>query len=249
MALRAYDWIEYHAATTPNKRAMYDLASGRDFSYSDMNDRVARVAGMLRDKGVKPGDRVAFLCLNTSDVMEIIFGCWRVGAVCLALNFRLTPPELAYILNDSEASLVLVDAPFAPVAEATKNLTSVDCWVNTDGVGGASEYEAALAATTPIYDYHPQNLEDQCLLMYSSGTTGSPKGVIITHAMLDFTSSSAVRLGASSPVGATGIRMMLDAYKQTTNQAENMQVEGAKTVGTYNVGGSGTTNVSFVVGV
>ena len=56
-------------------------------------------------------------------------------------------------------------------------------------------------------------------------------------------------IGLGHPVGATGIRMMLDAYKQTTNQAENMQVEGAKTVGTYNVGGSGTTNVSFVVGV
>ena len=199
MALQAYDWIEYHAATTPNKRAMFDLASGREYSYTQMNDRVAKVAGMLRDNGIKPGDRVAFLCLNTTDVMEIVFGCWRVGAICLALNFRLTPPELAYILNDSETSMVIVDAPFAPVAEATKNLTSVDTWMITDGVGGPSEYETALSAAQSIYDYHPQSLEDQCLLMYSSGTTGSPKGVIITHAMLDFTCSSAVRLGTSSP--------------------------------------------------
>jgi fatty-acyl-CoA synthase len=199
MALPAYDWIEFHAATTPDKRAMFDLASGRDFSYAEMNKRVAKCAGMLKDKGIKPGDRVAFLCLNTTDVMELVFGCWRVGAVCLALNFRLTPPELAYILNDADASMVLVDAPFAPVAEATKPITSVETWMLTDGVGGASEYEAALDAAQPVYDYHPQSLEDQCLLMYSSGTTGSPKGVIITHAMLDFTASSAVRLGETGP--------------------------------------------------
>jgi len=58
MALQAYDWIEYHAVSNPEKRAMFDLASGRDFTYSQMHDRVARVAGMLKDKGIKPGDRV-----------------------------------------------------------------------------------------------------------------------------------------------------------------------------------------------
>jgi len=190
MTLAAYDWIEYHAVTTPDKRA----------TYAQMNDRVAKTAGMLKEMGIKPGDRVAFLCLNTTDVMELIFGCWRVGAICLALNFRLTPPELAYILNDSETSMVLVDAPFAPVAEAAKSLTSVDTWMQTDGVGGPSEYEAALDAAKPVYDYHPQSLEDQCLLMYSSGTTGAPKGVIITHAMLDSTASAAVRIGETGPL-------------------------------------------------
>lgn len=199
MPLHAYDWVEYHAATTPHKRAMYDLASGRDFTYAQTHERVAQVAGMLKEKGIKPGDRVGFLCLNTTDVMELVFGCWRVGAICLALNFRLTPPELAYILNDSETDMVLVDVPFAPLAEATRPLTKVREWIGTDGVGGESAYETALAGATPIYDYHPQDMEDQCLLMYSSGTTGSPKGVIITHAMLDFTASAAVRLGTSTP--------------------------------------------------
>lgn len=203
MALAAYDWIEYHAATNPNKRAMVDLASNRTFSYAEMNERVARVAGMLKDKDIQPGDRVAFLCLNSTDVMELVFGCWRIGAICLALNFRLTPPELAFILNDSEASMVLFDTPFAAVAEATKPLCKVETWTLTDGLGGDSPYEQDLAAATPIYDFHPQDLEDQCLLMYSSGTTGSPKGVIITHAMLDFCASSAIRLGESDPDGAS----------------------------------------------
>ncbi len=199
MSLQVRDWIEYHAEATPHKRAMFDLTSSRDFSYAQMNERVGRVAGFLKSKGIKPGDRVAYLTLNTTDVMEWIFGCWRIGAVCLALNFRLTPPELAYILNDAEASFVLVDIPFAAVADATKPLTKVAHWVNTDGVGGDTDYEQGLASAKPIYDMHAIDMTDQALLMYSSGTTGSPKGVIITHAMLEFTCSAAVRVEGSGP--------------------------------------------------
>jgi len=102
MTIYARDWIEYHSVTTPDKIAMIDLMSNRKFTYADVHERAARGAGFLKSKGIKKGDRVAFLCLNTTDVMELIFGCWRIGAICLALNFRLTPPELAFILNDSE---------------------------------------------------------------------------------------------------------------------------------------------------
>lgn len=199
MTIFARDWIEYHTVTTPDKLAMIDHLSERKFTYADLNDRAGRVAGFLKSKGIKKGDRVAFLCLNTTDVMELIFGCWRIGAVCLALNYRLTPPELAFILNDSETSMVLVDKPFAPVGEATKALTKVKHWVDTDGLGGDSGYERGLAAAKPIYTFEPQNIEDQCLLMYSSGTTGMPKGVIITHAMLEFTTASTARLPDSGP--------------------------------------------------
>ena len=203
MALAVRDWIHYHTETTPNKRAMLDLASGRDFSYAQMNERVAKVAGFLKSKGIKPGDRVAYLALNTTDVMELIFGCWRIGAVCLALNFRLAPPELAYILNDSETSLVLVDIPFAALAEGTKPHCKVPHWIGTTGTGGESEYETGLAEAAPIYDMHLMTFEDQALLMYSSGTTGAPKGVIITHAMLEFTNVAAVRTGGVHPDNVT----------------------------------------------
>ncbi|MGB3455269.1 MAG: long-chain fatty acid--CoA ligase [Litorimonas sp.] len=194
------DWIEYHASVKPEARAMVDLASQRTYSYAELHERVARAAGFLKAKGIQPGDRVAFLCLNTTDVMELIYGCWRIGAICLALNFRLTPPELTFILNDSETTMVLVDDPFAGVAEATKaHCPSVKHWIGTTGVGKDSDWEAGLAAADPVYGFHPQGYEDQCLLMYSSGTTGNPKGVIITHGMVEFTNAGATRVGDSSP--------------------------------------------------
>lgn len=209
MAILVNDWVRHHAKAKSESLAMVDLASGREFTYGQMHDRVGRVAAMLKDKGIKPGDRVAFLMLNSSDLMEVIFGCWRLGAVCLALNFRLTPHELTYILNNAETSALMYDHAFAPVAEALKSSTNIDHYIGSDCMGGDSEYEAGLAAVTPILDMHAQSYEDQCMLMYSSGTTGTPKGVIITHGMMYFASASGVRAGGVYPDNVTLANMPL----------------------------------------
>lgn len=195
MAILATDWIEYHARSIPGKTALIDMHSGRTFDYASFNDRVARVAGMLTDHGIKKGDRVGFLMLNSSDLFEVMFGCWRVGATVLALNFRLTLPEWQYIINNAEASMIIYDDAFAQAAGALKTQTTVKHWLNSDMQGGDSAYERGLATATPIYEMTEQTLDDQCMLMYSSGTTGMPKGVIITHGMIYFSPASGTRLG------------------------------------------------------
>ncbi len=195
MAIEAVDNIKHHACYTPNKTAMIDLASGRQWTYGEYHERVAKVAGFLKAKGVEPGDRVAFLALNTSDILDLVFACWRIGAICVAINFRLAPGEVAFILNNSESKLILLDAPFAAMQQALDGKTTVEDWIITDGVGGDTPFEQGVAAADPVYDMHPQLLDDQCMLMYSSGTTGTPKGVIITHGMIYFSAASGVRLG------------------------------------------------------
>ena len=179
------DWVKGHASIQPDGLAMVDLASNRRYSYDDMHERVARVAGLLKARGVKKGDRVGFLALNSTDVLEIIFATWRLGAVSLALNFRLTPNELEYIVNDATPDVIFLDEVFAPVGEALKGMTKVKHWISFDGVGGDTEYEQEIASASPVYDMQEELfVQDQCLLMYSSGTTGKPKGVIITHGMM-----------------------------------------------------------------
>ena len=189
------DWTAYHAQVAPNTRALVDLASGRRFSYADMNDRVGRVAAHLISLGVKPGDRVGFLNMNSTDVMEMITGTWRIGAASLALNWRLTAPELEFIIKDAEPDVIFVDEGFAELAAELQKTTSVKHWIVTDGLGGPSAYETALANAQPLLKKtldHP--LEDMAILMYSSGTTGRPKGVIITHEMLFFAATNAASL-------------------------------------------------------
>lgn len=181
----AFDWIERHAFRSPEALALLDVAGSRSFTFAQANDRVGRVAASLAALGVRQGDRVGFLLHNSTDIIEIMFGCWRIGAICLALNWRLTAPELAFILEDSAPAAIYFDSDLRKIANELAATTSVAHWIETDGIGGDTPFERALAAAEPLLAKQVrQPLSDMCLLMYSSGTTGKPKGVIITHQML-----------------------------------------------------------------
>lgn len=176
------DWIAHNANNLPDKVAMRELPSGRCETYAEMHDRVGRVAAWLTSLGVKKGDRVGVLALNSLDTMDIIFATWRIGAVHLALNFRLTSSELDYIIGNAEPDVLIYDLELTATVEALT--VKVSHIVSTSGCGDESEFESAIADQTPILQMLPLAPEDQCMLMYSSGTTGLPKGVIINHEML-----------------------------------------------------------------
>ncbi|MEO1916261.1 MAG: AMP-binding protein, partial [Myxococcales bacterium] len=108
------DWIEHGAANQPDKLATVELPSGRRQTYARMHERVGRIAGWLKSLGVEPGDRVGLLALNSSDALDIIFATWRIGAVHLALNFRLTPTELDFIVGNADPKVLIHDRDNAP---------------------------------------------------------------------------------------------------------------------------------------
>ena len=82
------DWVSHNAAYGPGALALVDIASQRRFTYQALDERVGRVTGALQKAGVAPGDRVGHLVYNSTDIFEVIFGCWRANAVSLALNGR-----------------------------------------------------------------------------------------------------------------------------------------------------------------
>lgn len=182
----ATDWVEHFTYVTPNKLATVDLASGRKQTYQEMHERVGRLAGFLKSKGVGPGDRVGFLALNSTDILDLILAIWRIGGSALALNYRLTAAELEYIINDSSPRVLVYDKEFEAVVTEIKTLVSINHYIDVDGVGGPSDFETGISSSTSIYDRFEQPITDQCMLMYSSGTTGRPKGVIITHEMIRY---------------------------------------------------------------
>ncbi|MBX9647614.1 MAG: long-chain fatty acid--CoA ligase [Xanthobacteraceae bacterium] len=181
MPVRYYDWIAHFGRRTPDKIAVVDLASQRRLSYSQFDRRISRLASHLREKlGVKRGDRVAVLALNTSDTLEVQFACFRIGAVFLPLNNRLTVPELQFIVGDSAPTVMIHDTDLAEVALAVAKLCNVSSAL-LFGPGGS--YEAAIAAAKPLGTSEVVTLDDISTIMYTSGTTGQPKGAIITHGM------------------------------------------------------------------
>src|SRR6201988_2163270 len=148
MSVRYYDWIAHHSRRGPGKIALVDLASARRFSYGELNKRVSRLAGHLRDAlKVGRGDRVAVLALNTTDTMEVQFACFRVGAIFVPLNTRLTVPELRYIVGDAAPCVMIHDDDLAETALAVAKLCGTTSAMRF-GPGGS--YEAAIASARPL---------------------------------------------------------------------------------------------------
>lgn len=174
---RFYDWIAHYADRRPDHVAVHDLASDRHFHYRTLHRRVDALARHFQSTGIQPGQRIAMLAYNSSDVFEVQFACWRVGAIFVPLNWRLAAREITTIANDAQPSLLVLDEELTQLAEAIDAPT-----LRTTGRGGPSAYEAAIAdGGAP--DRHEPTLDETGTLLYTAGTTGTPKGARVTHAM------------------------------------------------------------------
>ncbi|GAA2684254.1 acyl-CoA synthetase [Actinoplanes palleronii] len=159
-------WPARRAAMSPGRTAL--IFGEQRITYAELHQRIARLAAALRSSGVRRGDRVAYLGPNHPAFVETMFATWALGGVFVPLNFRLTAPELAYQLRHSGAS-VLIHDPAMPAVEApvTVALTSL-----------------AEFAESPIFPDEPVGLDDAACILYTSGTTGHPKGAVLTHGNL-----------------------------------------------------------------
>jgi fatty-acyl-CoA synthase len=174
-----FDWLAYYAEFDPGRLAAVDLATQRWLTYGEFNDRATRLATALRERyGVEHGDRVAFLAQNGTDHFETMFACWKLGAIFVPLNWRLTPHELAAILEHCEPRVALHDAEFTALL-ALSHAPAV-CRVPGHPACG---YEQIVAAHEPRVAMEHVDFDTINMLLYTSGTTGRPKGVIYTHRM------------------------------------------------------------------
>ena len=155
---------------------------GRWYTRVELHDRAGRVAAGLQELGVAPGDRVVAVMANSPDVGVLYHAVWRAGAVATPAIFLLPPPELRNIIVDAGAGVVVVSAELLPGVQAA--VEGLDVRIVVDGVGGETHPtldELATRSAAPVVD---RNDDDLAALMYTGGTTGRAKGVMLTHANL-----------------------------------------------------------------
>jgi long-chain acyl-CoA synthetase len=168
-------------AAQVNARGTATICGERRRSWGEVQQRIARLAGALRGLGVAPGDRVAILALNGDRYFEAYYAVPWAGGVIVPLNTRLAAPEIAAILQDCGAGLLLVDAAFLPMLDGLGVALRAVVHLGDDAApAGLAGYEALIAATAPVEDADRQG-RDLAGLFYTGGSTGRAKGVMLGH--------------------------------------------------------------------
>jgi acyl-CoA synthetase (AMP-forming)/AMP-acid ligase II len=176
--------LAHHARRTPDKAMT--IFRGETTTYGEMAARVAALAGGLRARGVGRGQVVAILSYNCPEFLEALFAANHLGAIAMPINWRLAPAEVRYILDHSEARALVCDESLVELGnEATRGLeaTLVRASVSDPAPDGWTSLAELRAAAEPVV-CEPTAADDVHRLMYTSGTTGRPKGVMLTHANL-----------------------------------------------------------------
>jgi long-chain acyl-CoA synthetase len=175
--------IRTHAAERGTKPAV--TAGERTLTFAELDERSSKVAQALKAEGVGPEDRIAFLDKNSIEYFEILFGGGKLNAVNVAVNWRLAPPEVAYTVNDAQAKVFIVGEEFVPTLEAIEpELTTVKKIVVVGKHGTHQSYDDWVDGQPAEDPGAPSGPEDVAFQLYTSGTTGLPKGVMLSNANL-----------------------------------------------------------------
>lgn len=189
----------------PGVEAIYEPANGRRLTFTQLNDRSNQVANAMIGSGVSQGDRVGLLLMNGSEFVESFFAAGKIGAVNVPLNWRLVADELEFILSDAGATVLLFSEEFAELAGELRsrgNATAISTWVQVGGTppDGVIAYDEWMGSASTDEPEAAGFGDDLLFIMYTSGTTGLPKGVMHSHdtvlwSLLTSTATSDFRTG------------------------------------------------------
>jgi len=182
-----------HRAAQQNAGGVASRFGDRCTTYAQLHDRVARLAAALRNLGVNPGDRVGMLSLNSDRYLEYYLATWWAGAVVNPINVRWSAAEVAFSLRDCDTRVLIVDDTFAPMVSELKGLVPAlreviharesEAAVQCRDIPGAHAYEALIGSVAPMEDQRAGG-DALAAIFYTGGTTGQPKGVMLSHGNL-----------------------------------------------------------------
>jgi fatty-acyl-CoA synthase len=182
--MHAADLLSKRADLTPDREALVELATGRRYHYRELNERSNRLANWMRSLGIQKGDRVSILAHNSVVYVDLFYGLAKIGAILAPLNWRLTANELGYIINDCQPRAIIGGPEFVDVLSQIPLDPGYSVLIGVEGaaIPGSRGYEDGLEQSSPAEPERPAlDPDDTYCILYTSGTTGRPKGALIPH--------------------------------------------------------------------
>ncbi|MBU0989704.1 MAG: long-chain fatty acid--CoA ligase [Pseudomonadota bacterium] len=180
------DWLFKRRLFSPDRAAI--LFDNRTLTYSELNQRVNRLCHAMMEKGLKTGNRVGVLSRNCPEFIEVYFACAKTGLIFVPLNFRLAPVELAYQICDSSPNFLFFDVSLSDVVKKSEAFVTAKRPIyvgwGSENESGFPLYETFIAQRPEIEPSIPEDAvtwDSPQMIMYTSGTTGTPKGALLSH--------------------------------------------------------------------
>lgn len=211
-----FDWLVKRSKLSPDKTALVDLATDRKITYKMFNKRASAFANFLIEKlNLNAGDRIAILAYNSSDYIEVLYGCAKAGVILVCLNWRLSSNELKFILQDSNPKALLYDTDFSNKVTELKDLEFLESYIcfSKNTFSDSYYYEEIIKSySSKIITMPPRKYEEIWHLLYTSGTTGNPKGVIQTFGMVFY---NAINISLGSDLTSNDVTLNLLPFFHT----------------------------------
>jgi len=226
--LNTTEFLSIASAICPDKCAII-FESGR-YTFGRLNERVNRLGNALMNLGVKKGDRVAMLQVNTNQCVEVYFAVAKIGAIYVPLNFRAKGNELTYMLNSSESGTILIGGRYTDLVTSIKpELETVKNYISLDGKQEGMLYYEDLIKEAPADEIFTDiGDEDTTILVYTAGTTGFPKGVMLSHN--SFSIYVLENVSPADPLAEEGNILTVPLYHVAGIQAMMAAIYGGRTL-------------------
>ncbi|MCW5848959.1 MAG: long-chain fatty acid--CoA ligase [Anaerolineae bacterium] len=197
----AVDWLAQRAALSPHKAAVHDTITGRSLTYAEWNAEANQTAHFLVGLGVQKGDRVCVLASNSLAYLDIWFACGKLGAILQNLNWRLAPREQEILIQNAAPRVLVYSAEFAAAVAELRPRLAVPTYVTLGDPAqpGDTPFAARDGCPTTPPDAPDLTLDDPWVICYTGGTTGVPKGAILTHGNITWNSINTVMSWGLAP--------------------------------------------------